>query len=128
MTEINIPELREKIVRATPAPWKVTKREPYFGYLIEGNKEKIQLWRPDDEYYNPGARIDAELIVAAVNNLAALIAEVENARKLKSIVTALLEYCEHNTLNFQREKLEDYLVEIDTVLTLGKDEDDTRRN
>ena len=122
---INIQDLREKIARATPASWDVTKREPYFGYIVEGNKEKIQLWRPDDEYYNPGARIDAELVVAAVNNVAALCDEVERLREACKDALPVIEYI----INDGWDEAPPTSVEFDELVAykklrsaLGKDE------
>lgn len=120
MTEQEIAKLRALIENATPLPWEVVfepgkhivigSRTGHTGVCIIFNDVHDLEYKQDN----------AVMIVAAVNTIPALLDEVENARKLKSVVMALLEYCKHNTLSFQREKLEDYLNELRSAL--GKDE------
>ena len=84
MTEINIAHLRALIEKATPAPW---------GHFVlrgefESTKEAVICaiaplhdMRKDAEAAIKLADADAALIVAAVNNVAALCDEVERLRE-----------------------------------------------
>ena len=58
-------EIEARTQAATPGPWDVEKSLPWVGYHIDRANYKIQCWRPFDEYYDPGARTDAEFIAAA---------------------------------------------------------------
>lgn len=76
---INIAELREKIARATPLPWRRGTLDEFIDDAIVakycGKDITIMSYNPnfDGEY-------DLELVVAAVNNIAALCDEVERLR------------------------------------------------
>ena len=85
-------ELLDRLEKeATPGEWDIEKRNPYIGYLVEGNKEKIQVWMPSDEYYKPGARTDAALIVALRNNAREMIDELwRNRAKIDELRAFLL--------------------------------------
>ena len=83
MTEINIAHLRALIEKATPAPW---------GHFVlrgefESTKEAVICaiaplhdMRKDAEAAIKLADADADLMIAAVNNIAALCDEVERLR------------------------------------------------
>ena len=78
---INIQDLREKIARATPAPWEVIfeprkhivigSRAGHTGVCVIFNDAHDLEYKQDN----------AALIVAAVNNVAALCDEVERLRE-----------------------------------------------
>ena len=85
---INIQDLREKIARATPAPWghfvlrgEFVSDTPVLTGAIGPLHEMID----DKEAAIKLADADADLMIAAVNNIAALCDEVERLR----------EACEH---------------------------------
>ena len=58
-------EIEARAREATPGPWDVEKSEPFICYHIDRANYKFQCWKPSDEYYNHGARTDAEFIAAA---------------------------------------------------------------
>ncbi len=73
-------KLRELAQAATPGPWKVTKKNPYVTYQ-NGPDSSTQLWQPYDEYYHPGAWIDAEYIASAdPDTMLELINEIDALR------------------------------------------------
>jgi hypothetical protein len=88
---MTIEELKQALEAATPGPWEVDASSDYGTAVCENGNSFIAAWTRSMHRKNYPHRANARLIVAAVNNLPALLKVVEAADYLHRVRTSLRE-------------------------------------
>lgn len=83
ITPVTIAKLRDLLAKATPRPWVNMDDDTFFGQLRATDADRFELVAEMPELDDRTA--DFDLIEAAVNNLPALLDEVERLKDLVSM-------------------------------------------